>query len=110
MSRKLHNYLRGYRKKAGFTQGEMAFLLGCKTGAKVSRYENFTRNPSLEKAFAYEAVFGTPLRELFAGIFQKVEEKTKRRAQVFARKLGEAKQDRMTARKLQMVKALASGR
>ena len=110
MSCKLHNYLRGYRKKAGLTQDEVAFLLGYKAGAKISRYEKFTQNPSLETAFAYEAVFGTPLRELFAGIFQKVEEETKRRAQVFAKKLGEAKQDPMTARKLEMVKALASGR
>ena len=109
MSRKLQNYLRTYRKRAGFSQDEVAFLLGCQSGTKVSRYERLNRKPSLETAFAYEAIFGAPGRELFAGAFQKVEEKTKIRAQLLARELAEGKQDRITLGKIKTLQSIASG-
>ena len=82
--------------------------MGCQSGTKVSRYERLNRKPSLETAFAYEAVFGAPGRELFAGAFQKVEEKTKRRAQLLSRKLAEGK-DRMTMQKLKALESIISG-
>ena len=72
MSHKLENYLRTYRKRSGLSQDEVAYLLGCQNGTKVSRYERFARKPSLETLFAYEVVFGAPARELFAGVYQKV--------------------------------------
>lgn len=113
MSQKLPNYLRTHRKHAGLSQDEVAFLLGCQmgcqSGTKVSRYERFNRNPSLETAFAYEAVFGVPCRELFAGIFQKVEEKTKKQAQLLSQRLRESKQDQMTMRKIKVLETIASG-
>jgi DNA-binding XRE family transcriptional regulator len=87
----------------------VAFLLGCQSGAKVSRYERFNRKPSLETAFAYEAVFGAPSRDLFAGVFQKVEEKIKKRAQLLSRKLSEGKRDRMTLQKLKLLQSITSG-
>jgi len=37
MSHKLQNYLRTYRKRNSLSQDEMAFLLGCQSGTKVSR-------------------------------------------------------------------------
>ena len=76
VSHKLENYLRTYRKRSGLSQDEVAFLLGCQNGTKVSRYERFARKPSLETLFAYEVVFGASARELFAGAYQKVEKKT----------------------------------
>ena len=88
----------------------MAFLLGCQSGARVSRYERFGRKPSLETAFAYEAVFGAPGRDLFAGVFQKVEEKIKKRAQLLSQKLKESRKDRMVMQKLKVLETIASGR
>ena len=108
MSRKLDNYLRTYRKRAGLSQDEVAYLLGCQGGAKVSRYERFARRPTLQTALAYEAIFGVPVRDLFAGIYQKVERPILKRAQLLAEKLKTAKPDRLTARKLQVLKAVAS--
>jgi len=67
---KLHNYLRTYRKRAGLSQREMALLLGCRSTDKVSKYECFRRLPALQTAFAYEATFHVPVRELFAGVFE----------------------------------------
>jgi len=63
VSHKLENYLRTYRKQSGLSQDEVAYLLGCQNGTKVSRYERFARKPSLETLFAYEVVFGAPARE-----------------------------------------------
>lgn len=110
MSQKLKNYLRTYRKRTGLSQDEVAFLLGCHSGTLVSRYERFARNPRLETTLAYEVVLGTPARELFAGISQKVELRTFRRARLLARKLSEAKQDRMTGRKIEILESITSGR
>jgi hypothetical protein len=86
----------------------VAFLLGCKGGAKVSRYERLARKPSLETALACKALFGVPVDELFAGVFERVEEQVVKRAQVLAGKLKAAKPDRVTLRKLQRSRVLTS--
>lgn len=65
---KLPNHLRSYRKRLGLSQAEIAYLLGCKSAAKVSRYERFQRIPGLVTALRYEAVFGVPANVLFAGL------------------------------------------
>jgi transcriptional regulator with XRE-family HTH domain len=65
---KLENYLRTYRKRSGLTQREVAFLVGCRNGAQVSRYEKRRRLPPLRTAIACEAAFGVPVSELFAGV------------------------------------------
>jgi len=97
---KLPNYLRRYRKRARLSQEELAFLLGGGSGAKVSRYERFKRIPGLETGLACEVVFGVPVRELFAGIFQKVERNTGRRARLLARRLGARQAEPLMAEKL----------
>src|SRR5438093_9193709 len=65
---KRENYLRTYRKRSGLTQREVAFLVGCRNGAQVSRYEKRRRLPPLRTALACEAAFGVPVSELFAGL------------------------------------------
>ena len=65
---KLENYLRTYRKRSGLTQREVAFLVGCRNGAQVSRYEKRRRLPPLRTALACEAAFGVPVSALFAGL------------------------------------------
>src|SRR5882724_5813154 len=109
MSHKLENYLRTYRKRSGLSQDEVAYLLGCQSGTKVSRYERSGRKPSIETLFAYELVFGAPSRELFAGVYQKVEKKILNRAQLLTRKLNRATPNSMATRKLQILKAITSG-
>jgi transcriptional regulator with XRE-family HTH domain len=84
---RLQNYLRTYRRRAGFSQDEIAYLLGAKSGTKTSRYERFRRTPSLETALAYEALFGVPVRELFAGVSARAERMTRRRARLLKKRL-----------------------
>jgi len=77
---RLNNYLRSYRRRQHLTQDEVAFLLGGECGTKISRYERERRLPPLGTALAYEAILGVPIRELFAGRFEKVEREVRRRA------------------------------
>jgi transcriptional regulator with XRE-family HTH domain len=109
MSHKLANYLRTYRKRSGLSQDEVAFLLGCQSGTKVSRYERFSRNPALETALACKALFGVPVENIFAGVYQKVEKKVSHRAQLLTRKLNRATPGAMATRKLETLQAITSG-
>ena len=109
MPQKLQNYLRTYRKRSSLSQDEVAFLLGCQSGTKVSRYEHSQRKPTLETLFAYEVMFGAPARELFAGVYQMVEKWILNRTQLLTRKLSRVTPTPMAARKLQILKAITSG-
>ena len=107
MSRpKLHNYLRTYRKRASLSQDEVASMLGVSGGPKVSRYEGGSREPSLKTALRYSALFGAPIEELFAGLCEKVEDETARRARVLERQVSRTSADRFTARKLATLRAI----
>jgi transcriptional regulator with XRE-family HTH domain len=106
VTQKLNNYLRTYRKRAGFSQDDMAFLLGCRRGPKVSRYECFQRSPALPTAFAFEVIFRVPTRELFAGIYEQARRTAIRRARVLHRRLSLAPPDRMSAPKIIALKVL----
>ena len=108
-SQKLDNYLRAYRKRAGLSQHEVAFLLGCQDGAKISRYERHARRPSLENAWGYGIIFGARAEELFGGAVQKVARQIIKRAEILVRKLESPNPVPLTALKLQTLQAISSG-
>lgn len=83
----LENYLRMHRRRAGLTQAEVAYLLGVRSGGKVSRYERFNRRPELETAVAFEIILGVAVGDLFAGIREDVEHEVKKRARRLQRRL-----------------------
>ena len=109
-SSQLPNYLRTNRKRLALSQDDVAFLLGTQSGAKVCRYEQFVREPSLQTALAYEAIFKTPVRELFAGLFQKLEREVAAQAKALARKKNRLKVTRHITRKLQALEGIATTR
>jgi len=81
----LRNYLQSQRKRLSLSQEEVGFLLGIRgmnKGEKVCRDENFVREPSLQDALAYEAIYGQPVRELFAGLYQQAEQAVAARAKI----------------------------
>jgi transcriptional regulator with XRE-family HTH domain len=94
----LPNYLRNYRKRLALPQEEVAFLLGVNgvdRGIKVSRDENDAREPNLLTALAYEAIYGTSVRELFAGLYEQEVRKVAERARILGhRKVGKPKSKR----------------
>ena len=71
--------LKPHRKRSGFTQEELGFLLGLKKHWGISRYETGERNPDLKTAVALQILFGRELHELFPGLHDQV------RAEVGAR-------------------------
>src|SRR5260221_12126771 len=99
-SPQLPNYLLSNRKRLALSQDEVAFLLGTKSGAKISRYERFAREPSLETALAFEMIFQRSTSELFGGLYQKVEQEVAARAKTLA--------DRTTDRKRQILANIAN--
>jgi len=102
---KLPNYLRMYRKRAGFSQAEMAFLLGCYDGPKVSANERFIKRPCLDNFIAYELLLATPTRELFAGLYADIQEQLKPRVRDLIARLSQASTDPATSHKLRILQA-----
>jgi len=79
--------LRTNREQISLSQEEVAFLLGIKgmdKGGKVSRDENLARMPTLETALAYEAIYGKPIRELFAGLYEQIAQDVSSRAKILS--------------------------
>lgn len=93
------NYLRANRKRFGLSQEEVAFLLGSDSGAKVCRYEQFVREPSLRTALACEAVFQKPASELLPGLYQKIAKDVAVRAKALLRQMERDAPNRQTERK-----------
>jgi transcriptional regulator with XRE-family HTH domain len=102
---RLPNYIRTHRKRACLTQEEVAFLLGSKSGAGISRHERFKQTPDLQTLLAYEMLFRTPVRNLFSGTHAKVEHKLRRRIVLLIEKLGRARPGRRIERKIEILTA-----
>jgi transcriptional regulator with XRE-family HTH domain len=105
MSAQLPNYIRTYRKRARLTQEDVAFIIGSKSGAGISRHERFKQTPDLQTLFAYEMLFRTPVRNLFDGTHRKVERKLLRRIRLLIRKLRETGHGRRAQRKVEVLSA-----
>jgi DNA-binding XRE family transcriptional regulator len=106
MSQKLPNYLKTYRKRAYLNQDEIAFLLGCRSGTKVSRYEHFNRQPSIDTAFKYAVIFNTTSEELFWGIYQKVEGEVLKSTNLLIKRLDTTEPDRKTMAKIEFLRGI----
>jgi len=104
----LPNYLRSNRKRLALSQEEVAFLLGCDTGQAACRHERFARAPTLATALAYEAIYRKSVRELFAGLYQKIEEEVAARAKALGSRKNFQKPNRQSARKRQAVANIAA--
>lgn len=106
---KLDNYLRTHRKKLGLSQREVAFLLGCHSGAKVSRYERSARIPTLNVILTYEVIFQKPARELFAGLYDRAEHQTMRNLRLLLSRLRRRRESSALARKIANLRAVVEG-
>ncbi len=102
------NYLLAYRKRSALSQEEVAYLLGSQSGAKVCRYERFLREPGLQTAFAFEAIYDRPASELFPGLFEQAQVAVQARAKKLEKKEFRGNSQRLTARKRQTLAAIAS--
>ena len=78
---KTHNRLWLARKRRGLRQKQVAFLLNHHTVDQISRYEKGLRVPTLETALRLEIVYQTPLRLLFADLYEKLQGEIKQKMQ-----------------------------
>ena len=83
----LRNYLRTYRRRRDLSQDDIAFITGWRDGRTVSNYERFKTVPSLETALICERIFKAPVRELFAGMYDQVDQLVTKRVRVLVEKL-----------------------
>jgi transcriptional regulator with XRE-family HTH domain len=70
--KRLLSYLRSHRKRSGLTQKELAFLVGVKSDAQLSRFERFRRLPSAEMLIAFMIVFRKGPEELVPHIHGRI--------------------------------------
>src|SRR5262245_56996167 len=80
MDPRLQSYLRSVRRRWGFTQRELAFLSGIKSGTVLSRVEGMKRAPTLGVALACVIIFGLAPPELFPALIDEVQRSVLRRA------------------------------
>jgi transcriptional regulator with XRE-family HTH domain len=101
----LTSYLRSLRRRAGFSQRDLAELIGYLSGDQVSRHERADSLPSLLAAFSYEIVFRVPVADLFPGVYATVKQQIEERLSDLERELGESsakgRKAPMSARKLE---------
>lgn len=99
--------LRIHRKQSGFTQEEVAFLLGMQVHSLVSRHEGLKREPDLRIAFAYQLVFNASAHDLFPTVFADVCNMLAKRAGDLAGHFPAVEADCRTSQKLKTLRALA---
>ena len=106
MSRRLPQYLRFERRRAGFSQADVAYLFGARAKTKVSRYERGRHLPPLMTALAYEAMLGLPVAQLFPAAFATARRNLLRRARRLTRRLAALPQNARTVRRQRSIENL----
>lgn len=88
-------------------QDEVAFLMGKRGGAKISRYERFELEPGLRTALAFEVIYKRSVSELFDGLYHEVEKEIAKRAKILNHRK-DRKPRETAARKRETLNALAT--
>lgn len=109
MAKPLRTYLRSKRKKSGLSLGELAFLLGVRHTAKVSRYERLARTPTLKNLFALQVVYGELMHDLFPRAFEDVRSTIIKRAELLAADVKRRRKTPQAKRKLAAIEAILRG-
>ena len=105
MAKPLKNYINKYRRLQGLSQRELASILGCQSGRTVSRYEQSTRQPSLEIALRLAWFLDVPPEELWPGLGQESFERAMKPCQILLDKLRKGERTRKTELKIAHLKA-----
>ncbi len=103
------NYLKTYRRRAGLSQDELAYLLGGETGTTISRHETGKRLPSLDTALAYEMILGAPVKAIFAGEAETIHKSISDRAEKLAKRLTGSEPTPESSQKLETIGSMILG-
>ena len=102
----LRTYLKMYRKRSGFSHGDVAFLLGAMSGSTVSRHERMRRLPMLRTALMYEFILNARVRELYEGLFWEAQSQVRERARGLCASLEKQPQSAERDRKIAILQQL----
>ncbi len=78
--RKPSHLLKSYRRYTGFSQNDVARLIGVSTHWSVSRHERSGRPVTLLTALAYELIYGRPVADIFGATHAAIRTRIVRRA------------------------------
>src|SRR5213593_4471467 len=79
------NGIRKYRKESGLRQKHLAFLMGLKSVATLSRYENGIVTPGLENLAALEFALETSYRSFYRDFATRIAGEVRMRRQKLSR-------------------------
>lgn len=79
---KLATYLWTYRKRSGFTQSELAFLVHLAHRTAVSKHECGESQPGLETLLCYEMLFAIGTHDLYEDYARQVRVALEQRARI----------------------------
>ena len=84
------NYLRKYRKAAGFTQRQVARILGFKDTSMISRWEKGVCLPKLETIFKLAVIYRTMVEALFIDLLRGIRIAVHKREEQFKTEFNDA--------------------
>lgn len=103
---KFTNYLKTYRKQTNLNQKELAFLFGDHSAAKISRYENLIRAPSLQALLCYSLIFEVSPQNLFIDQCEEIRKLVRRKALVLIESLNAKPSNPITTKKIKFLTEL----
>ena len=77
------NQLKRVRRRAGYTQGELAKLIGHKTTSHISRYENGLKLPNLTTALKLCSAIGSLVDVAFGDLQEQISKEIKLRKEKY---------------------------
>ncbi len=73
-----------YRKRMGFTQKQVARLLGQRDATMISHYEHGRALPPLAMALSLEIIYRTPVAFLFPTLYDELRRQIRKQEESFA--------------------------
>jgi transcriptional regulator with XRE-family HTH domain len=101
MSHLLPSYLHTLRKQWGLSQPDLAALFDVSASA-MSRFENLSRQPTVDLVIGAEVLFGHSAKEVFPALYQNIERTIVERARVLHDSL-ETRTDPVARKKLRLL-------
>jgi len=74
MRKRSYSFVRAHRRRCGFSQAELALLLGVASSTTVSRIERSVRTPTATVMVACCILFDLPAPELFTSLHDEIED------------------------------------
>ena len=102
----LTTYLRRHRLRSGLSHDDVAYLLGSIYGSNIGKHERAQRLPLLRNALAYELIFGTPVRDLYEGVYCDVRVEVRGRMKTLCASLERKPRSAHRQRKLEALRRL----